>query len=138
MDCVKHLDICKAECCKCLVFTLPSTTSAETVLKLKELTVRLHPFTLEQKKYYNYHAGVKVIYKNRVPYVVIQNTGNIEILSSDEKGLVILVHAICNQLDENNLCKQHAQGIKLKMCANLDEDNQEGYYITPNCLLKKN
>jgi hypothetical protein len=46
----------------------------------------------------------------------------------------VIVPAVCNELDENNLCKLHDSGKKPLLCKRFDENHLDGYYIPTGCI----
>ena len=119
-NCLKHLKICKAECCKQFKLTLPPDIriyKGQTLSWIEDNKDMINYFKCHGAYVYNGKMYLKL---NRFKRV----------------GNVLTIHQPCLKL-KDNLCVLHNTPDQPKICQypNKDFDGTlKGIYLTPNCI----
>ena len=120
LNCVDHLSVCNAECCKQFKIAFNPRYAVK-----KGLLVQLHSNDEEYKLYMRLH-GARI------------HSDDIVITLDDfeRRGRYLLIHSRCKLLSEDNKCLAHnGEYRRPKMCDYPNKDGVvEGIYLTPNCV----
>lgn len=121
-NCLCHLNICNAECCREFSITL---LRRERLFKGKEIS-----WICNDTDLLNYYALHGLTVKKNIVTVklkeFIQTSNNVKIFSR------------CTALSETNLCTLHNTDKQPKICAYPNKTGTGGkVYLTPNCIYKK-
>jgi len=121
-NCLCHLDICKAECCKEFKVTLPGNMRV-----YKGQTINFYCKDEDMLDYYMLH-GCKI-------------NGNIVFIKLDKfkrEGKEVIINMPCLALTKNNMCSLHGTDKQPKICKYPNKDGTtDKIYFTPNCIFKK-
>jgi hypothetical protein len=121
-NCLCHLEICKAECCKEFKVGLPGN-----VRLYKGLTINFYCKDEDMLDYYMLH-GCRVV-------------GNIVFVKLDKfkrEGKELIINNTCEALTKKNTCSLHNTPAQPKICTYPNKTGTGGkVYLTPNCVFKK-
>jgi len=124
VDCLSNLDKCGAECCKVIPIPYKKVRAIRpgTLIRFTQETM-----TSDAKWYYELHNCT-----------VRGSTVSLRVHKHWWSGNNLIVASRCNLLTEDNLCSGHESGEKPECCKKLDHDQDlSRYYLTPNCVLKR-
>lgn len=121
-NCLCHLNICNAECCREFSITL---LRRERLFKGKEVSWICND--TDMLNYYELHG-----------LTVRKNVVTVKLREFIQEGNKVTIFQKCNALTEDNLCKLHNTDKQPKLCAYPNKtDICKGVYYTPNCIYKK-
>ncbi len=121
-NCLCHLKICKAECCKQFKVTL---TKNVRVFKGMELGW----MSSDEDLLYYYKLHGCVVNGNKV-YLKLDKF--------EKNGKELIIHNTCMALTDDNLCYLHNTSKQPKICTYPNKTGTgEKVYLTPNCVFKK-
>ncbi|NCD07802.1 MAG: hypothetical protein EOL97_16960 [Spirochaetia bacterium] len=121
-NCLCHLKVCQAECCKEFSLIIPKTQRI-----YKGMIIRQVINDPDLINYYKLH-GIK--FEGKI--------GIFKLFDYKRDGEILTLYMRCNALTEQNLCSLHNTNQQPKVC---HYPNKKGIganvYLTQNCLFKK-
>lgn len=121
-NCLCHLEVCQAECCKEFKITL---LQMQRLFKGYELSWLVQDE--DMKNYYKLHG-----------LIVRRNVVTIKLNNYKQEGRIITIFAKCQALTDNNLCSLHNTPQQPKLCNYPNNTGTGGkVYLTHNCVYKK-
>jgi Fe-S-cluster containining protein len=123
MNCIDHLGICQAECCKEYSLTFPENTIIDVHKKILSVRINIMP---DIAHYYRLHRAdyTRGILRIRLKNFELQKNK-------------LIIKSRCKLLTSDNKCLTHPN--KPNICKKLNEEtakNPIGFYVTPNCIYK--
>lgn len=121
-NCLCHLPVCKAECCKQFRIKINPRFQYKQghIVKIKnddddfELYAKLHGFEADKDFVY------------------------VPLIDFERKGRYLMINARCKLLSDDNKCTEHFTKNRPKICDYPNKDGVcDGIYLTPNCVFKK-
>ena len=121
-NCLCHLSVCEAECCK--------EFGIELVRQERCFPGKVISFIERDEDMLNYYKlhGCEV-HKNIV---------SVKLRKFKQQGKRIIVYSLCSALTKDNLCSLHGTGRQPKVCEYPNKTGTGGnVYFTPRCVYKK-
>ena len=121
-NCLCHLEICKAECCKEFSLEIPRTLRVFRGMVIQEVINDINMID-----YYKLHS---IEFQGRVGLFRLDNF--------KRDGSKLILYKTCSALTKNNLCSLHGTDKQPKVCEYPNKTGTGGkVYLTPNCVYKK-
>ena len=122
MNCLQHLHICNAECCKEFRLKIPPRTTG-----LRQGTIiGFNIENTDQELYYTLRG-----------FLVTNNKVIITLKNFKKKNEYLYIYSPCKLLTSDNKCQEHNTGRRPKICDYPNKNGgTEGIYFTTNCIYK--
>lgn len=121
-NCLCHLHICVAECCREFKLTIPRNLRVYNGMVLQVLIT-----DPDMVNYYKLHG---IEFNKAIGLFKLDNF--------KRDGEIIIMYKSCNALTKNNLCSLHVTDKQPKICEYPNKTGTGGkVYLTSNCVYKK-